>query len=455
MLKFGGTSVADYEAMRSVAEIVADRRQKQTLVVASAIGGATDLLMGISKAVTKQDRAGLDTALARLRARHLQIASDICSVFPMTKSGQQQFDDLIKELQRHALNCFDAGEMSPAALDRLLSFGELLSTTLLAEVCRLQGLPAVFFDVRQVLKTDERHNNAQPDLTAISKCASQRLLPLLQEGQVCITQGFIGSNASGDTTTLGRGGSDYSATLLGTALNADVIEIWTDVDGVMSADPRIVHNPKPIPLLSFDEAAELAYFGAKILHPSSLIPAIGKSIPVVVRNTRNPEHRGTTILPRNPAPNPSGVCSISFKRNITVINITSTRMLMAYGFLSKVFEVFNRYRTSVDMISTSEVSVSMTIDDLSCLDEICEALSGYGKIDVVREQCIVCLVGQGLGQLPGIAARVFSSIPDVNLGIISHCLDRDNLGFTIPEAYLEDVVQRLHQQFFADVEVTV
>ena len=280
------------------------------------------------------------------------------------------------------------------------------------------------------------------------------LEPIVKSGRVPVTQGFIGSTAEGLTTTIGRGGSDYSAALIGAALGAEAIEIWTDVDGLMTSDPRIVTGAKRIRVISFTEASELSYFGAKVLHPSTVLPAVECAIPVHIYNTHNPGCEGTLIVAA-PRPSRNLIKSIAFKRNVTIVNVTSTRMLMAYGFLRTIFDVFDHHQTSVDVVTTSEVSVSMTLDNTDRLEAIKQDLSGIGEVTVEREKAIVCVVGDNLKFTPGVAARLFQAIDNTNVNMISQGASEINLTFVIDESDVDRVVRRLHDVFFAEVDEDV
>ncbi|HKQ76589.1 MAG TPA: aspartate kinase, partial [Blastocatellia bacterium] len=271
------------------------------------------------------------------------------------------------------------------------------------------------------------------------------------DGGVPVTQGFIGSTADGVTTTIGRGGSDYSASIIGAAMGADEIQIWTDVDGIMSTDPRIAPEAAKVKIMSFAEASELAYFGAKVLHPSTLLPAMVRDIPVRVLNSRRPEVEGTAIVRSSP-PSRAVVKAIAFKRGITVINVTSDRMLMAHGFLSRLFAIFDKHETSIDMVATSEVSVSMTLDDTRYLDAIVADLQRLGEVSVERDAALICLVGENLKFTPGVASRIFSSIEEINVSMISHGASAINVSFIVDGGSVERAVRSLHREFFSELD---
>ncbi|HEY6229293.1 MAG TPA: aspartate kinase, partial [Verrucomicrobiae bacterium] len=321
-----------------------------------------------------------------------------------------------------------------------------LSSQLLAAVLRGVGLAARHVDARSCIKTDEVYGNAMP-LSDTATATERELLPLVQAAQIPVLGGFIGSTERGVTTTLGRGGSDYTAALVGAALNAREIQIWTDVSGVLTADPRIVPSAKTIPVLSYQEAAELAYFGAKVLHPKTIQPAIERNIAVRVCNSRAPKDQGTLIVSESRA-TPQTVKAIAHKNGITTVQVTSARMLGAYGFLRKLFEVFDEHKTAVDVVTTSEVSVSLSVDDASSLTELIGDLEKLGTVEVEEDRTIISVVGEGLRSTPGIAARVFSVISDINVSMISVGASSVNLTFMVDAAHAEEAITRLHRICF-------
>jgi aspartate kinase len=354
---------------------------------------------------------------------------------------------LFDELARMARAVAVLRSVPAAGRDHFLAHGEMAAGVVVARALAARSLPAVGLDSREIVATDDRFGRAQPDLQETEKRVQERLAPVCERGEIPVAAGYIGSSHAGATTTLGRGGSDYTAALLGAALGAEAVEIWTDVDGMMTADPRVVPGARPIPTISFDEASELAYFGARVLHPLTLAPAIEKGIPVRVRNSRRPDFPGTEIR----ASVESGtdrVRSIAFKKGIATVDVSTSRMLMASGFLRTLFDVFARWETAVDMVSTSEISVSVTMDDLSRLPEIRRDLERLAQVEVARDRAIVCLVGQDIKYTPGLAARMFRTIEDVNVLMISQGASRRNVSFVVEERDVEQVVKRLHAEFF-------
>ena len=346
------------------------------------------------------------------------------------------------------------GEFGPESVDALSSYGERLSSCLMALVFPHFGINAAHVDARCVVLTDARHKAATPVYSQTYARARDQILPLVSHGKVPVLGGFIGATESGVTTTLGRGGSDFSAAIIGAGIGAEEIQIWTDVDGVMTCDPKLVPEALRVKTISFAEAAELAYFGAKVLHPSTLLPAIEKNIPVVVLNSRRPDVSGTRIV-AEVVPCSNVIKAISCKRGIHIVNIRSTRMLMAHGFLHRIFEIFSRAEAAVDMLASSEVSISLTIDDPARLDEICQALQEFSEVSVERDQAIVCIVGDNLRHTPGVAARAFGALRGINIRMISQGASLLNLGFVVAACDVEKTVKLLHQEFFRSVDPAV
>jgi aspartate kinase len=309
-------------------------------------------------------------------------------------------------------------------------------------------------DPRHCIVTDDEYTCAAPVMNETFAKTQRSLLPLLEAGVVPVVGGFVGATRDGATTTLGRGGSDYTAAILGAALRSEEIQIWTDVTGVLTADPRVVPEAQTIERLSYSEAAELAYFGAKVLHPKTIQPAIEDRIPVRICNSREPQERGTLVGPETDT-SPRTLKAIAHKKAVTTVQITSLRMLGAYGFLRALFEVFERHRTVVDVVTTSEVSVSLSLDDDSALPAIVKELEQLGTVRVEKEQAIICVVGEGLRGTPGIAARVFSTISDINVTLISQGASSINFTFAIEQTRVEEAVRRLHEAFFTKHKLRV
>src|SRR5260370_2752633 len=346
---------------------------------------------------------------------------------------------------------YGCGGIAPEFVDALSSYGERLSSVFMAMVFSHFGISAAHVDARCVVLTDARLKAATPLYPQTYARAQDKILPLISQGKVPVLGGFIGATESGVTTILGRGGSDFSAAIVGAGIAADEIQIWTDVDGVMTCDPKLVPEARRVKTISFAEAAELAYFGAKVLHPSTLLPAMEKNIPVVVLNSRRPDFAGTRIV-AGAVPCSNVIKAISCKRGIYIVNIRSTRMLMAHGFLQRIFDIFSRAETAVDMLATSEVTVSLTIDNPARLPEISQALREFSEVSVEDGQAIVCIVGDNLPHTPGVASRAFGALPGINIRMISQGASLLNIGFVVAAGDAEKAVKLLHQEFFRDVD---
>lgn len=452
VMKFGGTSVQDAAAINSAAEIVLGRVDRAPVVVVSAMARVTEALLLVAEAAKACRVDEVLAGLNELRQRHLATARELLGpsrdpLLAVERELQRQF----AELENLARSVATLGELTARSQDAIASFGERLSSVIIAEAFRLRGIPAELADSRGFIITDDRFTRAAPDMQETTRRTRNALEPIIKSGRVPVAQGFIGSTAEGVTTTIGRGGSDYSAALIGAALGAEAIEIWTDVDGLMTADPRVVPGARRIRVISFAEASELSYFGAKVLHPSTVLPAVERGIPVHIYNTLNPGCEGTLIV-ADPRPSTNPIKSIAFKRGVTIVNVSSTRMLLAFGFLRTIFEVFDRHQTSVDVVTTTEVSVSMTLDNTDRLEAIKSDLSGIGEVTVELHKAIVCVVGDNLKFTPGVAARLFKAIDTTNVNMISQGASEINLTFVIDESDVDRVVSRLHDEFFADVD---
>jgi aspartate kinase len=446
VMKFGGTSVADAAAFENVARIVAAEREASPVVVVSAMSGVTDSLLAATDSAMDGNVDGAIGSLEQTFRRHEAAAKEL-----LPKSGAEKFIAQVKDAAgeiTRLLQAIHSESNRKAIQDSVVSFGEILSSTLCAEVLNHQGVPARQVDARRCIITNEEHTCAAPLMIETFTQSHKELRPFLETNVVPVLGGFIGATTAGATTTLGRGGSDYTAALIGAALESSEIQIWTDVTGVLTADPRIVPEAQTIERLSYSEAAELAYFGAKVLHPKTIQPAIENSIPVRICNSRAPEQRGTLVGPQTET-SPLTVKAIANKPGVTIVQITSARMLGAYGFLRALFEVFDRHRTVVDVVTTSEVSVSLSLDDAARLPEIVEELEQFGTVRVEKGRAIICVVGEGLRGTPGIAAKVFSTISDINVALISQGASSVNFTFAIEEHRMNEAVRRLHAAFFS------
>lgn len=454
VMKFGGTSVEDATAIKRTAGIVQGRRDAglQPVVVVSAMARVTDQLLAAAAAAGRNER---DEALAislKLRMRHLDTANEIIhrSMDVVAQQLNQKFDaldDLLKGISA-------VGELTPRTNDLVVSFGERLSSVIVAHAFGQRGLHGTHVDARTCIVTDSTYGKAVPQEIAIEAKLLEHLLPLIEAGQTPVMGGFIGANAAGITTTLGRGGSDYTAALVGGGLHAGAIEIWTDVNGIMTTDPRICPDALRVKTISFEEAAELAYFGAKVLHPATILPAVQKSIPVYVLNSRNPSNEGTRITAMS-APCKSPFKSIAAKKRLTIIDVVASRMLMSHGYLKAVFDVFDKYKCAIDMVSTSEVSISLTVDSNEQLPAICEELGRIADVKYEGRKALVCLVGEDIRGQHGMAGRVFSAVSHVNVRMISQGASEINMSFMIDEEDVEEAVRSLHKAFFSDADETI
>ena len=445
-MKFGGTSVGDVAAFERVFHIVSTQIERHPVVVVSAMTKVTDALLAAFEMAKKDDFAGAIVSLEPHFERHAAVSRHfIPAGQPNAFNGELDFArgelaDLLMRVSRRSL---------PLSMlkDAVVSYGEQLSSRLLAEILKSKGINARQVDSRRLIVTDDEYGAAQPIWDETEKLVKLELESLIAAGEVPVMGGFIGANRGGETTTLGRGGSDYSAALIAAALRASELQIWTDVTGVMTCDPRICGAARTIPVLSYEEAAELAYFGAKVLHPKTIKPAVDHSIPVRVCNTFEPNEIGTMVL-ADSAEAPNKIKSIAHKKNITTLRITSARMLGSYGFMSALFQVFERYRTVIDVVSTSEVSVALTLDNTDSLEQIVTELSRLGDVEVDPGYAVICVVGEGLRASTGLAAKVFSTINDVNIALVSHGASSVNLTFVIKEEFVANVIKRLHEELF-------
>jgi aspartate kinase len=455
VMKFGGTSLQDAGAIDQVANIVSSETGRVPIVVTSALAGVTDSLLCIAHAALERRLIDARTIIDDLSSRHVAMARELLSGANRVASGnyslawvEEDIGNQLNELRGLVDSVSTLAELTSRSQDAIVSFGERLSSLLVAAALRTRGVRSDLFDARRFIITDSKFTCASPDLRETEARTRDILLPATNSSCVPVTQGFIGSTLRGITTTLGRGGSDLSAALIAAALGAEAIEIWTDVDGLMTADPRIVPNAQRIRVISFAEAAELSYFGAKVLHPSTLLPAVERNIPVYIFNTFNPSCEGTLI--KTTAGSETVIKSIALKRGITTVNITSTRMLLACGFLHNIFQVFEEHQTSVDVVTTSEVSVSMTLDNTNHLEAIEKELirRKVGEVAIESKRAIVCLVGDNLMYTPGVAARIFGALKETNIHMISQGSSEINLTLVIDDSDADQVVQSLHKEFF-------
>jgi aspartate kinase len=442
VLKFGGTSVRNAEWIDRAIDVTASQSGRAPVLIASATGDTTDDLLETAEAAAGGHRAAAKERLAAVRRHHVDTANAFLTGDNLSRC-LDTIEGYLKELGSMVTGLALLREITPRSRDLILSFGERLSTLLIAHRAWERKLDAELLDTREFVKTDDAFGHAVPIEELTNRLIREKVRPA--PGRIIVAQGYIASTVDGITSTLGRGGSDYTATIVGAALGVEEVQIWTDVTGVMTADPRVIKRATTIPRITYQEAAELAYFGAKVIHPSTIQPAVARGIPVWVRNTGEPAAAGTCIAAAPAAEGPKAVAS---KKAITVISVTSGRMLLAYGFLKRIFEIFERFQTSVDLIATSEVSVSITIDDDHALAPITRELETLGSVQVEKAKSIICLVGQDLWKDSATIARAFASLKEIPIRLISLGSSDTNLSIVVPQERTEEAVARLHQEFF-------
>jgi aspartate kinase len=452
VMKFGGSSVESATALERVASIVKARLDRHPVVVVSAMGKTTNRLLAIAGAAAEGKQTEAMKLLADLREYHRSEAAPVTLPADLPEL-EQILNDHFNELQEYVAEIAEVEELSPRLVDAVSALGERISSRIVTLAFRYFGMDAVHVDSRDLILTDLRHTQAAPLLARTYARLAERIPPIAAK-HVVVMGGFIGSAEDGTTTTLGRGGSDFTGSIVGAGIAAEEIQIWTDVDGMLTCDPRIVPGGHRVKTISFAEAAELAYFGAKVLHPATVLPAVEKNIPVLILNSRRPEAEGTRIV-SSAVPCRNIIKSIASKPNITVVKVQSLRMLMAHGFLRRIFEVFDRYPTPVDIVTTSEVSVSLTIDNPRYLAEICEELRGIAEVSVEKNLAIVCVVGDNLHGTPGIPARIFQALGDINVRMISQGASQLNLSFVVSGDDVKPAMQALHAEFFRDPDPEV
>jgi aspartate kinase len=443
--KFGGTSVGDAPAIERAAAIITERAARQPLVVVSALGGTTNALIALAEQASNGQLILAIRGVETLRDRHLQVASELLGDDPDAIEVIGDLSATFDELAALAEALSVLGHATTRSIDAIASKGELLSSALIVAAFKKRGIPAELVDPASVMVTGNEFGKAEPRTDRIAERAGAVIRPLLSAGRVPVVGGYVGATEHGITTTLGRGGSDYSAALFGAALGAESIEIWTDVDGMLTADPRVVPDALVIERIRFDEASELASFGAKVLHPSTIAPAVRLGIPVSILNSRRPQGRGTLIAFDAPR---RAVTAIAGKEGVTVVKVRSPRMLLAHGFLARIFEIFDRHRTSVDVVATSEISVSLTIDDARHLESLVGDLSQLGDVSIERNRGIVALVGAGLGADSEAMARALGALKGMKVHMLSLSASGINLTMLVDADQVSAAMRQLHSAFF-------
>ncbi len=453
VMKFGGTSVQDAAAIDRAAAIVRGRLLEKPVVVVSALSKVTDTLLAMGRAAGNGERdEALDLARA-LRERHYNTASELLGTGVFTgfhAELEAEFDALDELLRGIAA----VGELTPRTSDFVVSFGERLSSKIVASTLQARGMDAVHVDARDLLVTDDTHTRAVPQFEETYERFRTQVTPLVEKGQIPVMGGFIGSTRQGVTTTIGRGGGDFSAAIAGAGLSASRIEIWTDVDGMMTTDPNLVREARRIKVISFEEAAELAYFGAKVLHPATVLPAVQRNIPVYVRNSRNPQCEGTCVQATAPACR-NAFKAIAVKKRINLVDVAAARSLSTQGFLRSIFDTFDKHDLAVDAVSISGVSVSLTVDSSDGIPALAADLGKLADVKYEGKKALVCLVGENIRETPGIVAKVFGALGNIKVRMISQGASEINLTFVVEEDDMIDVVQRLHKEFFSDLDPSV
>lgn len=448
VIKFGGTSVGDAQRVANAIDIVSERRQLNPIVVVSALSGVTNDLVAATEAARSGDARRVDEIIAAVRQRHEDVAIHLVQQkIDFFEAFTRQLDTHIEQIHTILRGITLLGEITMRAKDKVVAIGEKLSSVLFTYSMMMRALPGEHVDSEEVVITDSRFGEASPLMDETRAAAQRVLLPLIERGLIPVMGGFIGRTADGATTTLGRGGSDYSAAIVGAAVGAKEIQIWTDVDGMMTCDPRLIPGARVIDRISYVEAAELAWFGAKVLHPKTIAPAVEQKIPVRVLNTHNVTSPGTLVTAEGETAG-DGPRAIALKRGVTVVHMTSNKMLGAHGFLARLFAIFEQMEVSVDLITTSEVSVSVTIDEKHNLEKLIEKLKPVADVEVRDNQCIVAVVGRNVMHDAATGARIFESLRGVPMSMFSLGTSGLNLSIVIDDKNADRAVRSIHQALF-------
>jgi len=446
VMKFDAGSIGSHDRLRATARLVEQHKARKPVVVTSALPKVTDLLLEAADLAAAR-QSDYEDRVQEVKAVHEELVEDLLPDGPARRRASNHLKELLEELRIFYSAAYALSELTPRTRDAIAAIGERLSSELVAEALSQQGLRAETIDARTVIITDDAFGAASPLLDEIAPRLKLKMKPILDTGQVPVIGGYMGATRDGVTTTLGRGGADATAAVIGALLEAEEIQIWTEVDGFMTVDRKLVPDAQAIPRVSPEEAAELAYFGSKVLHPAMIRPAIDKGIPVRICNTREPDAPGTLITTSADL-GPSGPCAVACRKGITVVLVSQPKMLMATGFLRQVFEIFEHRQTPIDLIATSEVSISVTIDDVEHLADIKADLARLGEVRILRETAIVSLVGRGFFRYQGLARRIFEALSDVNVVMISFAASDVNISVVVVEADAERAVHSLHREFF-------
>jgi aspartate kinase len=451
VMKFGGTSTQDAHAMANVSRIVTSRYSQQPIIVISAIAGATNSLEKIGALAAEGKRAEALDVMTGLLERHHVIVRELikqsernAALLAHLSSSRNELEDLIKGVSI-------LRELTPRTLDTLYAFGELLSSRLIAAVLQEQGVNAQWVDTKDFMLTDENFNNALPLMEEVESRLSSLVLPLVRQGIVPVTQGYIGVTETGRRTTMGRESSDYSAAVIGAAMNVDDIQIWTDVDGILTADPRVVAVPMKVKRLSFEEAFELSFFGAKVLHPNTMLPAIAKNIPIHIYNSRQPQRSGTQVI-SYVANDKTVLKSIAYKKNVTVLTVVPKKRYNQFVFWEHLYTILTKHGATPSMTVTSEYSIAFVLDAKNAHHGIIHEMNDFGICEVLENKAILCLVGANVRQSPKLMERLFSAIPRERISMVSFGASRHNISMIVDVDHIHEAVINLHKEFFSKIE---
>lgn len=448
VMKFGGTSVANNEAISRTIEIIRTKLDEKPVVVVSALSKVTDLLYKIADSAALKDKKASAEYLEQLRERHINLCRElITNDETLLNDAISRVETLCSELEYIVVAVCALGELSDRSKSIIIAFGEYLSSNIISCAMNARGIKTRLMNSREMIITNTEHMKAEPIVPEIEARVPGIVAAAFEGMEAVITQGFVSATTTGEPTVLGRGGSDYTASLIGMAIDAERIEIWTDVDGVKTADPRKVKGTLSLDKLSFEEAAEMAHFGAKVLHPLTIEPAVKKNIPLYVLNSMNPEGKGTAILQSKFIED--GVKSVSFKENIIVINIFSTKMINASGFLKKVFGIFSEHKVSVDLIATSEANISVTVDgSQKNIDAVVETLSKFAQVELDTDKAQVSVIGKNIANIKGMLKEIFAPMDNHRVYMISQGASYINVSFVVDKADMDNVVQSIHDLLF-------
>ena len=449
VMKFGGTSTQDAAAIKNVVSIVSAHRHSKPVVVISAIAQATNVLEKAGKLASEGKAEEAVESLRKLIDRHIGIVDERIKDRQRRDSLLRSLSSALTELEDLVRGVTILRELTPRSMDAFYSYGELLSSRLVAAALQEEGVEAQWIDTKEFMVTDDAFTSASPMMEIVGQRLPAVALPLLSQGIVPVTQGFIGVTSSGRRTTMGRESSDYSAAVIGAALNAEDIQIWTDVDGVLTADPRVVTSPKKVKILSFDEAYELSFFGAKVLHPNTMLPAIEKNIPIHVYNSRRAQSSGTLVT-TNSSSHRAVVKSVAYKRDVAIISIKPFKRLSQYVFWEHLYSILTKFGTNANLTASSEYSIVIALDAKTHVEAILHEMSALGSVNVLREKAILCLVGSNIKDSPGIMNRLFASLADANVAMISYGASASSVSLVIDDDEILDAVKNVHAAFFAE-----